>query len=59
MNLCSEYHEEVCYASHRCPVCKMRQTMEKAVQFMKEAKQRDIDNLAKEIEEIRDEAREA
>lgn len=48
-------HKQICYDDECCPVCDMREDME----AMEEEMQHDIDILAKEIEELRDEAAEA
>jgi len=43
MNLCDDGHDEVCYECRNCPVC---------------ASKKEIDDLQRETEDLRDEIRE-
>lgn len=49
MNLCSDGHDEVCYAVRYCPVCSIKKDLEDA-----NAK---VEELEKEIEKLEEEDR--
>lgn len=36
MNLCSDEHDEVCHAEISCPVCEVREELNKEIENLKE-----------------------
>jgi transcription initiation factor IIE alpha subunit len=44
MNLCSHWHEEICFDGHRCPMCELKSELEDA--------QKSIDALKEKIEQL-------
>jgi len=48
MNLCSSGHDEVCFESHRCPVCEMESNKNDRIRELED----DKENLERQISEL-------
>lgn len=46
MNLCSDKHDEICYEGRTCPLCTIREDLEKEIEDLKKA----VEDLEKEGE---------